>query len=76
MDYKTYQYSVYDRPANGTSGQDCGTFDWDELPARLQAAIEAEPTQKEWILPALSDGDTGEPLDDLDTVVYRLERQL
>jgi hypothetical protein len=73
MDYKTYQYSVYDRPKNGTSGQDVGTFAWDELPARLQAAIAAEPTQKEWILPALSDGDKGEPLDDLDTVVRLAE---
>lgn len=62
-------YRMYDRTTNGTVGQDCGTFTLDELPMRIKAAIEASPTAGEWVLPALADGDSGEELSDLETVV-------
>lgn len=62
-------YRMYDRTNNGTVGQDCGTFAINELPARIKAAIEANPTAGEWVLPALSNGDSGEELSDLETVV-------
>jgi hypothetical protein len=58
-------YRVTDVPANGTIGQDCGTYTLETLPARLRAAVEADPDAGEWTLPALSDGDSGEELDDL-----------
>lgn len=64
-------YRIYDAPTDGTTGQDCGTFDFASLPARIQAAIEADPTAESWTLPALSGGDQGVELDDLETVVTR-----
>jgi hypothetical protein len=64
-------YHVIDSPANGTAGQDCGTFALAELPDRLRAAVEADPDAGEWSLPALSEGDSGEPLDDLRVVMTR-----
>lgn len=63
------RYQVIDSPTNGTAGQDCGTFALAELPDRLRAAVEANPNADEWTLPALSDGDSGEELTDLNTIV-------
>ena len=64
-------YRVIDAPDNGTSGQHVGDFSLAELPERLRRAIEAAPDEAEWILPALSEGDHGKPLDGLHTVVRR-----
>jgi len=58
-------YRVIDVPANGSIGQDCGTYTLETLPTRLRAAVGANPDAGEWTLPALSDGDSGEELDDL-----------
>lgn len=65
------EYRVIDAPTNGTVGQDCGTFALAELPARLRQAVEADPNAGEWTLPALSNGDTGDELTDLETIVRR-----
>jgi hypothetical protein len=64
-----YRYQVVDRPKNGTVGQDCGVFAFEKLPERFRAAIGSDPTASEWVLPALSEGDSGEELDDLVVVV-------
>ena len=61
--------AIIDSPTNGTTGQHCGTFGRDELPSRIREAIDADPEAGEWPLPALSDGDEGEPLADLTTIV-------
>jgi len=66
------KYRVCDKTTNGTVGQDCGEFTRDQLPERIQLAIASDPDATEWTLPALSDGDCGEPLDDLTTVVTRI----
>ena len=57
------RYRLIDCPSNGSTGNDCGTFEFADLPARLQAAIATGPAP--WVLPALSEGDTGEELGDL-----------
>ncbi len=62
------KYRVIDA-LDGTVGQDCGTFTLAELPARIQAAIAASPSDGTWSLPALSGGDCGDELVDLRTVV-------
>ena len=64
-------YRVVDAPVNGSAGQDCGVLSFADLPSRIQAAIQASPDASEWRLPALSDGDTGDELADLTTVVTR-----
>lgn len=66
-------YRVIDVPANGTVGQDCGTYTLETLPARLRAAVEADPDAGEWTLPALSDGDSGEELDDLTVRIVEVD---
>lgn len=71
MTTTTSKYRVIDAPSNGTTGQDCGTFTYDELPPHLQAAIDAAPDSDEWTLPALSDGDSGDELSELSTIVRR-----
>lgn len=63
------KYRVIESPTNGTSGQDCGTYTLEQLTPRLRAAVECEPDAGEWRLPALSDGDSGIELDDLQVVV-------
>ncbi len=68
------RFSISDCPANGTVGQNCGHFGFAELPSRIQKAIVANPAAGQWRLPALSDGDTGEPLDDLTVVVRVVSR--
>lgn len=65
-------YDVIDCPGNGTAGQHCGAFALGELPARLRAAVLADPAAGEWTLPALSEGDSGEELDGLTVVVRRI----
>lgn len=62
-------YQVTESPKNGTVGQDVGTFTLTDLPQRLREAVQANPTAGEWTLPALSDGDTGDELADLDVLV-------
>lgn len=64
-------YRVTDEPDNGTVGQDCGTHSYEDLPAHIREAIDAAPDASEWRLPALSDGDGGEQLSDLTTIVRR-----
>ncbi len=64
---KTYQ--VIDAPTNGTSGQFVGEFTLETLPERLREAVDHDPDAGEWVLPALSGGDEGEPLDDLEVIV-------
>lgn len=64
------RYEIIDSPANGATGQHCGTFALADLPARIQVEIRRDPEAKEWSLPALSGGDYGEPLEDL-TVIIR-----
>lgn len=68
---KTTTYEVIDSPTNGTSGQYVGEFGLAQLPARLRQAVEAAPDAGEWILPALSNGDSGEELSDLRTIIRR-----
>ena len=63
------KYRLYDRPTDGTTGQDCGVFALDKLPQRIRTAIASDPDASDWTLPALSGGDDGEPLDDLDIVI-------
>jgi len=72
MDYGPKKYRLYDEPADGTTGQDCGVFEYAELPERIQKAITARPGAGRWVLPALSDGDTGRVLDGLITVVEEI----
>lgn len=67
------KYQVFDRPTNGTTGQDCGIFALTDLTQRIQDAILAAPDATEWVLPALSDGDEGRELDDLKIVVQIAE---
>lgn len=62
-------YRVIESPTNGTSGQDCGTYTLEQLAPRLRAAVERQPDAGEWRLPALSGGDCGAELDDLQVVV-------
>lgn len=69
-------YRVFESPDNGTSGNDCGTFTLIDLPDRLRAAVLADPSAGEWRLPALSDGDCGEELNDLTVIVRRCEPAL
>lgn len=63
-------YRVIDCPASGT-GNDCGTFTLDELPQRLRDVVQCDPDNDEWSVPALSNGDTGEELPDLTTLIVR-----
>jgi hypothetical protein len=65
------KYRILDVPANGTRGQDCGTFGLAELPARVRAAVLADPARGGWRLPARAGGDSGPELDDLAVVVTR-----
>lgn len=65
-------YCICDVPANGTAGQECGTFLFEDLPDRIKAAVSASPDADMWSIPALSDGDHGEELADLFTVVTRV----
>ena len=67
----TRHYRVYDRLDSGDTGQDCGVCDLESLPLRLRSAISADPAAGEWVLPALSEGDTGEELSGLQTVIRR-----
>ena len=62
-------YRIYEETDNGTTGQDVGEFAYADLPARMRAAIDNDPESGEWTMPALSDGDAGEELDDLTTAV-------
>lgn len=66
------KYKLYDRPLNGSTGQDCGAFSLAELSARIQDVIASNPSAVRWTLPALGDGDSGEPLQDLETVITLL----
>lgn len=66
------QYRVFDEPTNGTAGQLVGEFALVDLPERLRAAVLADALAGEWRVPALSDGDHGDPLGDLVTVITRI----
>lgn len=65
---KIMKYEIIESPTNGTTGQSIGTFDYADLPARFQTDIDADETG-EWGFPALSDGDTGDELTDLNVIV-------
>lgn len=69
-------YQVIESPKNGTTGQDVGTFALAELPERLRQAVEANQDASEWRLPALSEGDSGEELADLEIVVTAKKRTI
>ena len=62
-------FRVYERPTNGTMGQDCGVFALADLPARYRDKVVGDPTAGEWVLPSLSDGDTGDEPSGLETVI-------
>jgi hypothetical protein len=64
------RYRLIDAPADGSHvGQDCGTFEYNDLPERVRTSIDRNPSAIEWVLPALSGGDSGQPLKDLVLVV-------
>ncbi len=67
------KYRVYERTSEGTVGQECGEFIDDQLPVRFKREIARDPYATEWTLPSLSEGLFGEPLDDLTTVVTRID---
>lgn len=69
-------YRVFEEPTNGTTGQMVGTFQLADLPARIQAAVTADPEADQWVLPALSEGDTGEEVADLRVVIREAETTL
>jgi hypothetical protein len=66
------KYEIIESPTNGTTGQNIGTFEHADLPARFQASIDADETG-EWEFPALSDGDSGEELPDLNVIVRSVQ---
>lgn len=73
MTQTTTTYRVVETPANGSVGQDVGTFALADLPPRLRDFVSQWPDAAELTLPALSNGDSGEPLDDLTIVITVVE---